>query len=330
MLWYMKNKGRGRDRGEGRGIRLQSGGKKILIPVIWQKNSNVKTYSRYETLLTNVTDEITVALADMKQTACTVGISGDEMSANHGMAQKRDLLRDKLDIAELALQEDVERQLVQGVVSGKFLAAGNGGKDMTPIGALITKDTDDSLVKQEINQSTEPWWRNQFVEHALPSFAGFKKEAFKLYNDCSKGSTADAPDLIISDQAYFELWENLLSVQQRYGNYGDEDAASAGFQTIKLKQALMFWSDKVPGLGTNQAATTTLVQDPADAVAFYLNTRWMELVVADDVNFVATPFVTPYDQDAMWAKILLRAQFTIKQLRKFGVHYGVNASTIVS
>jgi hypothetical protein len=85
----------------------------------------------------------------------------------------------------------------------------------------------------------------------------------------------------------------------------------------------------MPGFGTNQAAANVQSDSQAatNAAAFFLNTRWFELVVSERVNFVATPFVEPYDQDAIWAKILLRAQLICKQRRKFGLYYGVDTIT---
>lgn len=330
LLWFMRNKGRGRDMGAGRGIRLQNGGARVKIPIIWQPNSNARSYSGYETLIASATDEITVGIEDLKQVACTVGISGEEMSQNQGMAAKRDLLRDKLDIAELSLQDEIERQLVQGVASGTtYMTAGNGGKDMLPLAYLIQKNFGTSAQVHTIQQTAETWWRNQeFLSAAGTSYVTFKKEMFNLYNDCSKGSTNDGPDLILCDQNYFEAYENALVTQQRYGNYGDEAAAGAGFVALMFKGATMMWSDKVPNLGTTNADAPSTTQTNTQAVAFYLNTRWMELVVASDVNFVATPFVEPYDQDAIWAKVLFRAQMTIKQRRKLGVHYDVPAANL--
>jgi hypothetical protein len=314
LIWYMKNKGRGRDQGGGRGIRFQRGGAKIKIPVIWAKNANVKTYSKFENLTVNATEEITVGIDVLRQLATTVGISGEELDMNQGLVAKRDLLRDKLDIAELGMKEELEQQPMEGTATDNGtdwnMDAGNSGKDFNPLGKIITKHgleadgvtqrtvTDDPAL-HDINPADETWWTN-IVQESSGAAAILLDQLFQemaqLYNTCSRGSTNDHPDLIISDQ---------------------------------IKGAMWFWSQFMPGFGTNQAAANVQSDSQAatNAAAFFLNTRWFELVVSERVNFVATPFVEPYDQDAIWAKILLRAQLICKQRRKFGLYYGVDTIT---
>jgi hypothetical protein len=333
LLWYMKNKGRGRDQGGGRGIRFQRGGAKIKIPLVWAQNSNVKTYSRFENLDVNATDEITVGIDVLRQLGATVGISGEELDQNQGLVAKRDLLRDKLDIAELSMKENLEQQLVEGIPNNTptdtFMTSGNSGKDMIPLGTFMKKGWTDNNTVHEIDDTDETWWRNQVSQEPQAGVLTLPQlivSMNNIYNDCSKGSTNDHPDLIISDQFVFELYEGLLAQQQRYGNYGDEDAASAGFLTVKFKGALWFWSQFMPGHGTGSTANCTASSAVTGQAAnpssmFFINSRWLELVVSERVNFVATPFVEPYDQDAIWAKILLRAQMIVKQRRKFGLYY---------
>jgi len=332
-IWYMKNRGRGRDRGMGRGIRPYTGGAKVRVPVIWAKNTNTKTYSKFENLTVNATDEQTSGYDDMKNMATTVGISGQEMDENQGEFAKRDLLRDKVDIAELSMKEELERLLIQGIVGTtgaqptRRHQPGNNGKDFNPLGYLIQKEFSNLDGIHAINQNTETWWRNQ-VKLGAPAgathtFAEMFLEMANLYNNCSKGSTNDAVDLILASQDYFEFYEAGLQPQQRYGNYGDEAAASAGFETVKFKGALMFWSEFMPGFGATATDSVDLNAVAAEACALFLNTRWLELVVSSRVNFVTTPFVEPYDQDAIWSKILLRAQHICKQRRKLGLHHNV-------
>ena len=338
----MMQKGRGRDRGGGRGVRFQSGGAKVKVPVVWNSNANVKSYSKFEPLTVNATDEITVAIDELKQVATTVGISGEELDQNQGLAAKRDLLRDKLDIAELGMKENIEQQLMQGVVGGAATPAdesfipGNNGKDLNPLGFLIQKNfVTGGLTRQtvhEIDQFAEAWWQNQTELSTTAGAAGnyvvLKREMSRLYNNCARGSSNDVPDVIICDQRYFEAYETGLTDQQRYGNYGVEEAASVGFTTMKYRNALMFWSEFMPGFGNTAADAATLTPADDAVAAFFINTRWLELVVSQNVNFVATEFQEPYDQDAIWAKILWRAQLMTKQRRKFGLHYNVDSDLL--
>ena len=328
-LWYMMNRGRGRDRGSGRGIRFQNGGARVKVPVIWAQNSNAMSYSKYESLAVNPTDSITVTIEDLAQLAVTVGISGEEMDQNQGLAAKRDLLRDKVDIAEMSLKEMVETQLVQGTPTGDHFTAGNSGKDMLPLGWLIQSEDQATTAASVhgIDQVAEDWWRNRVTPSAAGSAVAFRGEMTNLYNQCSRGSTQDHPDLGVTDQTYYEKYEADLMAQQRYGNYGDDGVASAGFEAVKFKGMMMFWSEFMPNFGPAGTPAATVTQSTAEAVAFFLNTRWLELVISRQLFFKSTDFIEPYDQDAIWAKILFRGQHTVKQRRKQGLHYGVDTTS---
>jgi len=337
-LWYMMNRGRGRDRGAGRGIRFQNGGARVKVPVIWAENANAGSYSKFEILSVNPTDSITVTIEDLAQLACTVGISGEEMDQNQGLAAKRELLRDKVDIAEMTLKQMVEQQLVQGIVDPApaglpfNFVAGNSGKDLLPLGWLIKKEwtTGDSV--HNIDEGAEDWWRNRIQLSAVGTNTAlaFRREMAHLYNECSRGSNQDHPDLILADQNYFECYEAGLTANQRYGNYGDDGITSAGFEAMKFKGAMMFWSDYMPDFGDTAADTVALAQTATQAGAFFLNTRWIELVISRNLFFKSTDFIEPYEQDSIWAKSLFRGQQTVKQRRKQGLHHGVDAVACVA
>lgn len=330
FIWFMKNQGRSRDRGAGRGIRMYTGGARVKFPIIISKNPNTKSYSKFENLTVNASEEMTIGIEDMKNLSTAVGISGEEMDQNRGLAEKRDLLRDKLDIAEIGLKEEFEKQLVQGtaVAATSYLIAGNSTKDINPIGFLVQKETTASVTVHNINQSTETSWRNQ-VKDGSGLTAGvhlpFIQQMNNLYHTCARGSSGDAPDFGISDQNYYEYYETAMMNLQRFIER-NEAATSMGFDNVKFKSMTMFWSEYVPNLGNAAGDAATLTQSDNDAVCYFLNSRWLNLVISDKVNFVNTPFVEPYDQDAIWSKILVRAQLITTQRRKLGVHYGVDTS----
>ena len=306
----------------------------MKVPVIWAQSSNAGSYSKFENLTVNPTDSITVTIEDLAQLACTVGISGEEMDQNQGLAAKRDLLRDKVDIAEMTLKELVESQLIRGTISAAAtplnFISGNSGKDLLPLGWLLRKEFTTADSVHSIDQVGEAWWRNRVSVSAAGTATAppFRKEMANLYNQCSRGSTQDHPDFAIADQNYYEAYEAGLVAQQRYGNYADDGVASAGFEAVKFKGMMMFWSEFMPGFGTTAADAVTVAPVNTAAGCFFLNSRWMELVISQNLFFKATDFIEPYDQDAIWAKILFRGQHTIKQRRKCGLHMSVDATTV--
>src|SRR5207244_7295662 len=115
------------------------GGVKIRVPVVWSKNTNAASYSKYDRLNLTPTEEITTLLEDWSEIATTIAISRREMRENSGRAQLKDLLRAKVDVAEMSFRQEIDRQLLQGTIAGtatqqRRSTAGNGGKDLLPIG----------------------------------------------------------------------------------------------------------------------------------------------------------------------------------------------------
>lgn len=323
-----------RDRARGQGIRYENGGALIQVPVVYQKNSNAGSYSKYDRLNIAPTDEITSTFEEWSELATTVAISRREMRQNSGKHAKGNLLRGKVDTAELGLKELVETQLVQGTpnvgATGLF-GPGNSSKDMIPLSKLIAKQAVAGQKIHNIDPAVETWWQNRSslsTTDATATFVQMRKEMATLFNNCSKGATNDGPDLILPDQNYFEAYENGLVPNQRYGNYGDDGAASVGFESLKYKSGVMIWSEFVPSFGTNASNAVTITQSAGDAVAYFINSRWLELVIDEESDFVTTPFEEPVDQTAVYAKILFMGQLTTTQRRKLGVHYNVNASAL--
>lgn len=327
-LWWLENRGRGQ------GTRMENGGVKIQIPVVFAKNTNAQSYSKYDRLNLNPTEEITSALEDWAECATTVSVSRREMRQNSGNRAIMNLLRNKMNVAEMSLRQEINRQLVQGVVGltgtnpTRRFENGNSNKDMLPLGALIQKDFS-SMSLHSINQSTETWWQNQATLSAATTYAGLKKEMNNIYNNCTKGGTNDAPDFALCDQNYFEVYEGSLMAIQRYGNYGDDGAASAGYESLKFKGAVMLWDEFVPNPTNTATSAVSLTQVGTQAAAFFMNSKWLELVIDEETNFISTPFEEPVDQTAIYAKLLFMGQHTVTQRRKHGLHYNVTATTIV-
>lgn len=326
-LWWLRN------RAKGVGLRFESGGTQVRVPVVYAPNTNAKSYQGYDLLSASPTEEITSTFEPWKSNSTIVALSWDEILENGGPEGLISILPSKWRIAEMGMQQEINRQLVQGTVSGVRFIAGNGtpGKDLLPLGWLVQKDfTANADLVHQVNQTTNTWWRNKVSASTAGSYAALKAEMNSLYLECAKGGTNDGPDLILCDQFYYLVYEGSLMVLQRYDNYVDEAVASAGFGGLQFKQATMLWDEMVPSFGANIGATVSTTQAQADAVAFFLNSNWLELVVHRLGFFEMTPFEEPIDQTAIYSKMLLKASHIVTQRRKQGLHYAVNAGTIVA
>jgi hypothetical protein len=121
-----------------------------------------------------------------------------------------------------------------------------------------------------------------------------------LYNDVSVGN--DQPTIIITTQALYEKYEDLLDDQIRYT---DTDVADGGFQNLLFKGAPV----------TFDGACTS-------GEMMFLNTKYLQLVAHSDVWFKPTPFVRPTNQDAVFSQLLCYGQLTCSNRARQGYLFG--------
>ena len=140
----------------------------------------------------------------------------------------------------------------------------------------------------------------------------------RMRNTCGLGS-GGFPNLIVADQITYETYENALDNQIRFQN---TQLGDLGFDSIKVQGSEMIFDEVVPDIDSGTTAITK-------GTAFFLNTNFYKLYIDTETNFVTTPFITPENQTAMVAKVLLMGNTCSSNLRKLGVLYGIS-QTIVS
>ena len=115
-----------------------------------------------------------------------------------------------------------------------------------------------------INDSTNAWWQN--AQRTYVAANGIRKELTTMYNNISIGN--DHPTLVLTTQNIQELYEDSLSNLLRImdNKFGD-----AGFEAIAFKGAAMTFSPSC--VATN---------------SYFLNERYLELVVESTADFVMT------------------------------------------
>jgi hypothetical protein len=317
------------------GIRKDSGGERIREALMYETNTTVGSYEGYEQIDTTPQDGMTAAFYEWRELAATISISRREQRQNSSEAAIMSLLEAKTKQAEMGLREEANTQLLRGTVSSATFVPGNGGKDMNPLGWFLRKDNEvDPTTGGDVGNiagDTETWWRhktavadsttadtgNSFAL-AISTYAGMKVGLRRMKNYCARGS-GGAPNLLVGDQVSFETYENALDTNVRFQN---TRMADLGFDSVKVAGAEFIWDEIVPDIDNGTAAVTA-------GTVFFLNTNFYKLVIDGETDFVTTPFITPENQTAMTAKVLLMANACVSNLRKHGVLYGLS-QTITS
>ena len=208
------------------GWQKQDGGERIRIPPMYGKTP-VKSYSGYDTL-----DVISCRRYDYcfpytwRQLATPIAISRMEERQNSGEAALFNLLKAKIQQAELSIAEEVNLQLLGKTVSGSAFISGDGGKDLDPIALHIPKDPTSAVSIGNISQSLTaggdrgvgtgttdgsllPKDSGADSGFDLNTWAELFEAISHLYNRCSRGP-GGRPNMVLTDQRGFEMFESGL------------------------------------------------------------------------------------------------------------------------
>lgn len=316
------------------GIEYQNGGERIQIPLMYEENDTFKSYSGYSTLTVKPQDGLTSAFFPWCEIGGTITISRREERQNSGESALMNLLKAKINQAEMSIKAAVNKQILQGTVDTATFVPGNSALDMYPLGYFLPKDCTADPVSGgnvgNISRASYSWWRPNTATFGasagtgdkfgltVTTWKGLKVALYRMYNYCTRGADGSAPNLGVTNQEVYESYENALDDQKQYR---DESLVSMGFDTIKLKGMSLVWDELVPDIYSGTTAQTT-------GTCFFLNTKFWKLVIDSQTDFVTTPFVEPENQTAKTAKVLFMGNTTISNPRKIGVADRISLSIV--
>ena len=265
--------------------RVIDSGESIVEHILYGVNSTAKSYSGAETLDTTLQEGMTIARFNWKQYSASIGITGLEKRSNQGEAAIIRLLESKTQQSVMSLRD----QLSQGAWSD---GTGNSSKDLTGLQAIV----DSTTTVGGLAPATFTWWAANETASA-GSFAATGLEKMRTtYNTISYGN--DKPDAIFTDQDVFEYFEKALQPQERYSN---TNAANSGFANLTFKGIPLLWDRDCP-----------------DKEMYFLNSKYLNLVVHRDADISTGPFQTPENQDVSTAQILFQGNMTTNNRRMLG------------
>jgi hypothetical protein len=226
---------------KGEGFVGKSGGDFIAIPIEYALNSTVGSYSDTDTISTTRVDVFDRAESQWKEVAGTVVVSDLELDRNSGDGQVFDLLKAKLENLKKSIRSSLNVMLHGS-------GTGNGGKDITGLGALVPTDPSTGTV-QGINLATFTFFRSQQTSGAQSSaaFDNLRAAMRSIYNQCSNGVAEDHPTFAVTTRTVFEGYEGLLIANERFT---DKTSGEGGFQNEVLKfkgAAISFDNDATAG-----------------------------------------------------------------------------------
>lgn len=270
------------------------GGRTVVKEILHTENNAVNSYSCYDLLPCTPQKPLTAAEFDWSQYSTPITICGLEEKINSGQWSNIDMLKSRTYQAEQSMKKRLGRDLLLSDGSG------NDGKDVTGLEVLIGNKyhnpvyggIDGSKAQCAYWQSywDDACWTEAKLAGEDPAVAAPPKpltfDDISEVLDCiSCNDPMDMPDLILmSKELYRGLRGSFEATVQQDKN---DDMARLGFQNMMYMGVTIMWDPDVP----------------TDSV-YFINSRYLDLVVLQDGWMNVRPFQTPYNQDARCAHIL--------------------------
>lgn len=273
-----------------------SGGRYIIEPLEYAENDGVGFIGRGSTVPMNDREFLTDAQWDWHYLQAPMVRFGTDDHKNRGKNAIMNYVQAKLSNAQNSLITVLETTLCAG--------AGAVGGAFNGLQLLVADDPTTSTTVGGINQSTYTWWRNRTISGATFATNGIPNMR-TLFNNCMNNRAMDRPDIIITGQTPYELYEDL--VYDKLQIY-DKKMTDLGFEHLVFKQTPMVW--------TPSCANTRL---------YMLNTRFIWFVTDPALYFDMTEWKPiPNQVNDRAAQIVSACSFVTNRRRVHGVMHSIS------
>jgi hypothetical protein len=280
-------------------IQPVSGGRTIVQELEYAQNGTYQRYAGYQVLNVQPSDVFTSAEFDWKQAAVAVTWNGLEIDVqNTGPEQVIDLLEARIANAERTMANNLSYDLYSN-------GTADGGLQIGGLQLLIA-DAPSSGVVGGIDRGLWPFWRNQVYSGVTNGGAAISQANIQSYMNqlwLMTKRQSDAVDLIVADNAYFNLyWLSLQAIQR----ITSQDTGKAGYANLKYMGA-----DVVPDGGVGAAC-------PANHM-YFLNTDFIKYRPSRKRNMTPLETVSSLNQDASVRFIAWAGNLTLSNAQLQGV-----------
>lgn len=307
--------------------KLDEGGKYIHRTVQYAKNTTTQSFDGWDLVPIVPQEGLTDTIWNWKSYAGNWAVSWTEERENSGSRTKiRDVAEQKKNQLVDGFNEDINGDLIN---PASFVAAGNGGKDLTPLTMLVSRS---SLTVGTVAESSNSWWANQRLKsissnNTATAGSAHLKQMRTFYNLCGRHKDG-FPDLLLGTQLSYELYESILDSKVRYGS---TQMADLGFETVMFKGAEFCWDQIVPGSSANSAATVAYDSGSyAEENIFFLNTKYLYFMVDRGADFITTDAVKHEagGQYGTSGSMLTRMEHICTNRRAQGFFHGIDESAV--
>lgn len=287
---------------EGKRMESVEGGRFLSEPLLFAKGANAKFVGKGSTVPLADREFLTEAIFEWRYLADSIVRFGTDEQKNRGKNQIISLMRAKLDNSKNTMIDKIESVLFGATVQGAI-------DDTLPfhgLQSIIPDDPTAAVSFGNIDPSVNTWWRNQTLNAAGKSFTTIGDKLMReILNDCSNNKRQERPDLILSGERPYRLYEDNMTTMHIVDN---SRLADAGFESIRFKGIDMVWSPFC-----------------ADTRMYLINSRFLRFKYDPQMNFDMTEWKEIPDQiNDRAAQVVLAGNLCTGRRRVHGVIFNID------
>lgn len=283
---YMRKKG---------GIKLNgTGGRYLEIPISYAANDTVTSLDKGDTISIANTAFLTTAQFEWRFVAGSIVRYFVDDAKNKSKQQHLNLANSKIDNLRRSLTDKMEQYLFAD-------GTGNGGKDPNGLANLVSLTATTGTVGN-INAATYSWWRNVQTASTGAASVYLVTDMRKMFNDCAKGQNTDVPNVLVTDQTTYELYEDEVVEQKQIVNKSEGDPE---FTTVTFRGKPLIWSGQC-----------------TSGYIYFLNTNYIALEVDPAIYFQATEWKSIPNQLDRVMQIVLKCNMVTSRRKSLGLLSG--------
>lgn len=279
-------------------VRPVDGGPLIVIPIMYAENGSYKRYSGPQQLSTASNDTMSAFQYEWKQFAINIQAHGRELLQNKGKSQNRDLIKSRVMIAKMTVENEFNIDLLSD-------GTADGGLQVGGLQLLIADDPTAGSVGGISRSYT--FARNARYRATTDGGAALSSANIVQYMDAldlTLSSYRAKTEAILSDDTTFALYEGAVHPLQRITD-PNGTLAKLGFRTYKYKNCEVVFEPAISGMPT--------------ATQYWIDPEVLELNPHSDRNLVRLPKRESFNQDAQIEYLAWMGALTAKNFRRLGV-----------
>lgn len=308
---------------------VSSGGRQLRKSVLWQLQT-VKPIGSFGTVNVNPIDSHTSVYYDWVQAAVNVSFSDLEEFQTSGDESIETIVRAKYQQAKASLDDFFSTALLQGQgaidttsITSAVSSSTDGSTFIDPFPLFFSTAPTSSSTIGGVDQSSNAWWRNQYIASSATTLAAFLADLrlLHVYTQRGGGGSDRAPDFHLVDERTFAVYEKALALTHRNPDYNKADIP---FTNIIFKGAPVVADEYVPDV---QGSITTISTNNQGSW-FMCNSAFMGFTYDKGKSFKMGANIRPNNQLVTTALMPVRGTHWVNNRRKLGLHDTIALGTL--